>query len=169
MKLLNLIIVILSLFISSCNQANRDEINDSNNLYISSLTPTHGSSVGKNPIISITFSEEIDSSTVDNSTIKIKNSTGTQIGGTPTTSDNKKINYSLNSNLDEDTYTITFSKNIKTESNKTIAKEYESNFIVSYTNDKWIQATSSAAWSARRAHASVVFNDKIWIIDIIRN
>ena len=73
-KIINQLILkvfFISIFFSSCNNANTDEIKNHDNLFISSITPTNGSSVGKSPTISISFSDDLDSTTVDNSTIKI--------------------------------------------------------------------------------------------------
>ena len=56
-------------------------------------------------------------------------------------------------------------------------RDLNSNINIGYKNDLWFstdgitwtQATSSAAWSARAGHSSVVYNNKLWVLGGVDN
>ena len=136
---------------------------DTTALSVVSVEPTNGSSITtRSPTISITFSETMTSSTVDNTTLTLEDSSGNKVGGTVSLNNSEnKATYSLLEDLNADNFTVTATTNLKSQTGKNLAQNYSWNFD-SYS--VWTQVTSSASWSARNAHTSVVFDNKMWVI-----
>ena len=85
---------------------------DTTALSVVSVEPTNGSSITtRSPTISITFSETMTSSTVDNTTLTLEDSSGNKVGGTVSLNNSEnKATYSLLEDLNADNFTVTATK-----------------------------------------------------------
>ncbi|NQU18141.1 MAG: Ig-like domain-containing protein [Candidatus Saganbacteria bacterium] len=146
-------------------------VTDSTGPQVLSTVPTDGATaVATTTTISVIFDEAIDPTTINTSTFTVTSSAGS-VTGTATYSVSAKTAYfTPGASLDYSTiYTALLTTGIKdlagnnlnSSSRNTSGAQYSWSFT---TNKSWTQVTTAASFTGRQHHASVSFDDKVWVI-----
>jgi hypothetical protein len=133
-----------------------------------STTPTNGAvEISTDTAVSATFSEEMDSSTINTSTFKIT-SAGGAVNGTVSYNTSSKTASFTPANLSYGTaYTASLSNGMKDlAGNRLETGDPEFDYSWSFTTQSnWTKITQVVPYlPSRRHHAVVTYNDKMWVI-----